>query len=246
MGIILSSGLLGFSKKPQIKNFKNSLDEWIGSLYRVRVISLDVTGTLVDGRPIKHFWDALIPAAYARKHRISFKEAFSHVKQAYETISRDDVEWYLPEYWMRRLNIGDGVKELFEELRQMITFFPDVESTIVKLSSNYNMIVSSNLPIRLIEVILDDFKKYFSKLFSSVSTYSLPYKTAEFYSKVCSDTGFKPEEILHIGDNTLYDFVIPRLVGMRSILVKRYKRLIGDHEVSSLKQVLDKITGIDI
>lgn len=207
----------------------------------VEAVSLDVTGTLVDGRSVKYFWDVLIPSAYARKHRVPFEKALSHVKHMYGTISPDDVRWYLPEYWMKRLGIEGSVEELLKELKPFITIFPDVEPVIVELSSNHSLIVSSNLPVLLLETVLDDFKKYFLRIFSSVSTYSLPRKTAEFYVKVCSDAGFKPREVLHVGDNFMYDFLIPRFVGMESLIIKRFKPPRRKHEVSSLKQVLDGI-----
>lgn len=50
-------------------------------------------------------------------------------------ISQDDVRWYLLEYWSKVLNIKKGSKGLLEELRSKITFFYEVESAIIKLSS---------------------------------------------------------------------------------------------------------------
>ncbi|MEM3712729.1 MAG: hypothetical protein QXR97_04240, partial [Thermoproteota archaeon] len=73
-------------------------------MHNVKVVSLDVTGTLVEGRSVKYFWDVLIPTVYARKHRVPFEKALQYVKRAYTTISPDDVKWYLPEYWIKRLN----------------------------------------------------------------------------------------------------------------------------------------------
>jgi len=113
----------------------------------VKTVSLDVTGTIVDGRAIKYFWDFLIPMAYAREHNIPFEKAFNHVKNTYMTVSPDDVKWYLPEYWIRRLNIREGVEKLLAELKPMVTVFPDVEPVIVELSRDHNLIVSSNLPM---------------------------------------------------------------------------------------------------
>ncbi|MEM2931049.1 MAG: HAD family hydrolase, partial [Thermoproteota archaeon] len=208
---------------------------------QVRMVSLDVTGTLVDGGSVKHFWDRLIPAAYAAENNISFQEAFSHVERRYSMISPDDIRWYLPEYWLRELNISMSFERLLEELRPKIIFFPDVEPVITRLSSACFLIVSSNLPSRLLHFILDDFKDCFSKVFSSVSTYSLPHKTAEFYAKVCSETGFSPHEVLHVGDNRIYDLLIPRIIGMKSLMIRRYSDPKQDCEVNGLEQVLDRV-----
>jgi FMN phosphatase YigB (HAD superfamily) len=208
----------------------------------VKVVSLDVTGTLVDGRSVKHFWDSLIPAAYASRNNISFEEASSYVKQQYRMVSDEDLRWYLPEYWVEKLNIGKSCEELLKELKLKVTVFPDVEPAIVRLSSDYSLIVSSNLPKGFLEIVLGDLRKYFSKIFSSVSTYSLPHKTAEFYTRVCWEMSVSPGEVLHIGDNTMYDYLVPRVIGMKSLLVRRYDSPRQSHEVSSLEQVLDRIS----
>lgn len=205
---------------------------------QLKAVSLDVTGTLVDEETVKRFWDRLIPAAYAAENSIPFQEAFSYVKQRYGSISPDDIRWYLPEYWLRELNISISFEKLLEELRPKIIFFPDVKPIIAKLSSACFLIVSSNLPSGLLQFILGDFKDCFSRIFSSVSTYSMPHKTAEFYVKVCSETGFSPHEVLHVGDNRIYDLLIPRFIGMKSLLIRRYGEPRKDYEVSGLEQVL--------
>lgn len=210
-------------------------------MYMVKVVSLDVTGTIVDGRSVKHFWDSLIPAAYASKNNISFEEAFSYVKQRYSMVGNEDLRWYLPEYWIEKLDIGKSYEELLEELKPKVTVFPDVEPAIFKLSSAYSLIVSSNLPRGFLEIMLGDLRKYFSKIFSSVSTYSLPHKTAEFYIRICRDISVPPGEVLHVGDNMMYDYFVPRVVGIKSLLVRRYDSPRRSHEVSSLGQVLDRI-----
>ncbi|MEM2087962.1 MAG: HAD family hydrolase [Thermoproteota archaeon] len=208
----------------------------------VKVVSLDVTGTLVDGRSVKYFWDSLIPSTYASRNNISFEEAFSYVKQRYSMVSDEDLRWYLPEYWIEKLNIEKSCEELLEELKSKVTVFPDVEPAIIRLSSDYSLIVSSNLPRVFLKIVLGDLEKYFSRIFSSVSTYSLPHKTAEFYSRVCRDMGVSPGEVLHVGDNMMYDYVVPRVMGMRSLLIRRYTSPRQSYEVGSLEDVLDRLT----
>lgn len=156
-------------------------------------------------------------------------------------VSNEDLRWYLPEYWIEKLDIGKSYEELLKELKPKITVFPDVEPAIVKLSSDYSLIVSSNLPREFLEMTLGDLKKYFSRIFSSVSTYSLPRKTAEFYSRVCWTMNVPPREVLHVGDNMMYDYMVPRVIGMGSLLIRRYDSPRQSYEVSSLEQVLDRI-----
>ncbi|MEM2050711.1 MAG: HAD family hydrolase [Thermoproteota archaeon] len=208
---------------------------------KVKAVSLDVTGTLVEGRSVKRFWDHLIPAAYASEKHISFNEAYTRVKKKYSMVSRDDVKWYLPEYWLRELNINMSLENLLEEFRRGVAFFPDVAPTVKRLSSQYVLIVSSNLSSILLQTILRDFKEHFSRVFSSVSTYCLPYKTAEFYAKVCSETGFSPGEFLHVGDSKTYDFLVPRIIGMDSILVKRYSNPEQQYEAESLEKIFSSV-----
>ncbi|MGQ9595987.1 MAG: HAD family hydrolase [Thermoproteota archaeon] len=207
----------------------------------IKVVSLDVTGTLIDGRSIKHFWDLLIPKVYADENHVPFEEAFSYVKQKYGMISQDDVRWYLLEYWSKVLNIKKGSKELLEELRSKITFFYEVESAIIKLSSHYDLIISSNLPKEFLDIVLNDLRKHIVRSFSSVSDYHLPHKTAEFYAKVCSEMNVRPYQVLHVGDNRIYDYVIPKAIGMDSLLIKRYGNPNHEYEIKSLDQIVDRI-----
>ncbi|MGQ9479296.1 MAG: HAD family hydrolase [Thermoproteota archaeon] len=207
----------------------------------IKTVSFDVTGTLVGGVSVKRFWDAIIPMTYAKENNISFEEAFSYVSRKYRMLSPNDIRWYLPEYWLDELKIRRNLAEMLDELKTDVKVFPEVESILNKLRSDYGLIVSSNLPRKILDITLGNLKKYFFGIFSSISTYSIPFKNAEFYSKVCSDIGLKPAEVLHVGDNKIYDLMVPRVIGMKSLLVNRYRDLRQDYEVKDLEQVLDKL-----
>lgn len=80
----------------------------------LRVVSFDMGGTFIDFYCADHVWNAAIPQLYARKNDMSFKEARNHVLREYGRISRNDIRWYLPEYWFRYFNLDEDPMEVFK------------------------------------------------------------------------------------------------------------------------------------
>ena len=52
------------------------------------------------------------------------------------------------------------------------------------------------------------------------SEYALTKRTGNLFKKVLELEGVKANEVLHIGDNLRSDVIRPRLIGMKSVLVK--------------------------
>ncbi|MEM0083743.1 MAG: hypothetical protein QW102_04395, partial [Candidatus Nezhaarchaeales archaeon] len=67
----------------------------------IKVISLDVTGTLVSEKFVDSFWLELIPKLFAERHDISIDEAKRVVYLSYDRIGRNDIRWYIPSYWFK-------------------------------------------------------------------------------------------------------------------------------------------------
>ena len=89
---------------------------------------------------------------------------------------------------------------------------------------NFKIILTTNLTSEFINEIihkLADNNIRVWKVFSCVSDYMLPKKNELFYAKVISMVNVEPYEILHVGDNEIYDYLIPTSLGMNALLIKR-------------------------
>ena len=55
------------------------------------------------------------------------------------------------------------------------------------------------------------------------SEYALTKRTGKLFKKVLEDLEFvSPDEVLHIGDNLRSDWIRPKLIGMKTILVRTH------------------------
>jgi len=189
---------------------------------RIRVISFDLTGTLVTEEFVDYFWLELIPQLFAKKHNLSLSEAKRIVYSGYDEIGSQDIRWYMPQYWFERFGLEIDVLNALQMVKNRVVFYPDVEDTLRLLSGKYEIVISSNLSREFISVVLEAFDfRGFKAIFSCVSDLGLTAKTAEFYKFVSSRLGVPASNILHIGDDPEKDFENPLKAGMRAILVIR-------------------------
>lgn len=79
----------------------------------LKVVSFDVSGTLIDFYYAEYVWNDAVPQLYARKKGISFGEAKDYVLREYDRIGSNDIRWYLPEYWFRHFNLDENPIEVF-------------------------------------------------------------------------------------------------------------------------------------
>ena len=189
---------------------------------RIRIISFDLTGTLVTEEFVDYFWLELIPQLFAKRHSVNLDEAKRIVYSSYDEIGSQDIRWYTPQYWFERFDLGLDVSSALQMVKNKVVFYPDVEDALRLLSGRYEVVISSNLSREFIDVILEVLKfRGFKAIFSCVSDLGLTTKTAEFYRFVSSKLGIPASDILHVGDDPEKDFENPLKAGMRAILVIR-------------------------
>ncbi|RLF07291.1 MAG: HAD family hydrolase [Thermoprotei archaeon] len=189
---------------------------------RIRIISFDLTGTLVTEEFVDYFWLELIPQLFAKRHSVNLDEAKRIVYSSYDEIGSQDIRWYTPQYWFERFDLGLDVSSALQMVKNKVVFYPDVEDALRLLSGRYEVVISSNLSREFIDVILEGLKfRGFKAIFSCVSDLGLTTKTAEFYRFVSSKLGIPASDILHVGDDPEKDFENPLKAGMRAILVIR-------------------------
>jgi FMN phosphatase YigB (HAD superfamily) len=185
-----------------------------------RVVSLDFSGTLVTEDYLEYFWKEVIPKAYSIKEGISLKEAKSKVFEEYGKVSKDDINWYLPNYWLNKLGINNSLSELVAQSLVALRFYEDALSFIEKVKNKYTLIVASGVSSSLMLPALSTLKVKFYRVYSSTDMFFVG-KPPSFYNFILEDLKILPSQIIHIGDDKLNDVENPMKVGIRSYLIDR-------------------------
>ena len=209
------------------------------------VISFDVGDTLVTYHYLEYVWNKEIPSLYAENTGVGYEEAEGFVLREYDRIGPNDIGWYLPEYWFDHLHLDQDPMEVFSSHVDKIRFYPEVPSVLKSLKSKYDLIIASGIPINLVEIMMKDFRTYFKRIFSPVTDLQQVNKTAEFYENVCEALGIKPSAMIHVGDDVLHDFEIPRTVGISSFLLDRTGEKTGECVIRNLRELEDHMISID-
>ena len=174
--------------------------------------------------------------------KVTLQKAKDHVLKEYDRIGPNDIRWYSPEFWFRHFKIDSKPEETFKTNAGKIRFYPEVASTIEKLSHKYPLIISSGIPTKYIEIAIQRFTHYFSGLFSPISDIQTTKKNEIFYIHVCRSLSIKPSSLVHIGDDYEYDYVSPRKIGAKSIFLDRNGEKPGKHVIRDLTE-LDEPLG---
>ncbi len=208
---------------------------------RIKVVSFDLDGTIVKRKAVDFFWLELVPRVVAEKMKVDISYSKTLVYEEYEKIGENDIRWYLPRYWAERFGFTDRLDEMLRETQRMMEVYPDVEETIHYLySEGYTLIIASNAAREFIEMSLKslgDLSSFFKAVFSCVSDFHIPRKNEKFYMHICSLLKVSPSEIVHIGDNPIYDYDVPLKVGFKALLLAREGSLKREKTIRSLTEL---------
>ncbi len=202
-----------------------------------KTISFDVDGTLVKPEFNDLIWREVMPKLYARKNKIEIEEAKEFIEGEYDKIGEYDLRWYSLAFWLDYFRLDLREKEILGEYAGKVSLYPDVLSTLEKLSKNYQLVIASCMGNDFIDIKLRkrNIKKYFKQVFSAVSI-GLIKKEESFYLTLCSSLAIKPNELIHIGDHYEFDYLVPREVGIRAFYLDRNS---GKQKVN-----LDRVKGL--
>ncbi|MEM0335759.1 MAG: HAD family hydrolase [Thermofilum sp.] len=191
---------------------------------RLRVVSLDLDGTLVSRNYVDYFWLELVPQLYSERWGVPLEESKKLVFQAYEEIGPGDIRWYRPSYWFERFGFPDKLSWALSRAGELVFLYEDAARFLRRLSGKVELVISTSASREFIEVVFQrvpELSKYISRVFSSSSDFSLAGKPPEFFLRVMEKLGAKAEEVVHIGDDEVHDYENPRKVGIRAFLVTR-------------------------
>ncbi len=189
---------------------------------QIELISFDAEGTVVTPDFSQAIWHEAIPALYAQKNGLDLALAKSRIREEYDTIGDQRLEWYDIEYWFNYLGLGSS-EPVIESCLSKIAYYPEVTEVLASLAREYRLIVASGTPTELLSFLLRDIEPYFVRVFSSVSHYE-QLKSPNFYLKICEEMGVKPGQVIHVGDNWQFDFLNARQAGITAFYIDRLGR----------------------
>jgi len=209
----------------------------------LKIVSFDMNGTLTQDRFIELIWGEGVPGLYSLVKRIPLEEAKEYVFREYERVGEKRKEWYDIKYWFRFFGLGADWKGLLKSFEHEIKPFPEVPSVLKELSKDYKLIVTTNASEEFIDIELGatELKDYFDNIFSSTSDFGEVKKTPDVYLKVCQILDIKPEEMVHVGDHRLFDFITPQELGIRSFYLDRDEKEKGEFIVHDLREFYQKL-----
>ena len=209
----------------------------------IRVISLDMDGTLVNSRFVDKVWMEGMPMLYAEKTGLDFPVAKSYVVGEYMKIGSDKLEWYDLLYWIERFGLKVGKDELLQMYEDEIETYPEVQEVLDLLADSYELVVTSNAAREFIDIELEGLSDYFSETFSATSDFREVKKSPLIYGTVCAHMGAKPFEVLHIGDHYNYDYESPLEAGLDALFLDRKGERSGREVVGDLREAIELIDG---
>lgn len=201
----------------------------------IRVVSFDLDGTLVTQKFGDMVWNHGIPLEFSKKYGIPFDEARRIILTEYASVGDENPLWYDIDYWVKRFGLDVTVKELLNRYEEFIELREGVIETLRDLKGRFNLILSSNASRVFVEKELSytGLKRFFDFSFSATSDFGMVKKDARFFRKILEILNLREDEMIHIGDNKIFDFHVPASIGIRSILVeegKSLKEVISDCE----------------
>jgi putative hydrolase of the HAD superfamily len=211
---------------------------------RIRYVSFDLDGTLVDEAFADAVWLEAIPRLYARRWGVDPSEARDVVLGYYDGVGDGALEWYDIAYWFRRFDLGGKWQDLLEQHSHLIRVYPEVHEVLDQLGRQFPLVIVSNAAREFVEVEMKRGKLngYFQRTISATSDFRSVKNTHDFYVQVCEILGTAPGEIVHVGDHWQFDYEVPRGMGIRAYVVDRRGERNGPDAIKDLAS-LEAILG---
>ena len=205
----------------------------------IKIVSFDLDGTLTKPCFADRYWLEGVPGVYAKEKGIPLEKAKTLLLKEYNHVGKERIEWYDPEYWFKKFGINYSWRRLIHDYKNMIAPYPDALPTLEVLEKKYTLVVISNAKREFIEIQLREtgFNRFFTHVFSSVSDFGMVKKNKGVYKRVCSMLSIKEEDMLHVGDDPLFDYEIPKSIGVKAVYLDRRKNSNGENIIYSLNSL---------
>jgi putative hydrolase of the HAD superfamily len=203
-----------------------------------KVISFDLDGTLIDWTFADSLWFEGISKCYAERWGLSQEEALREIRRRYDGVGLERTEWYDINYWWREFELGGRWRDLVERCRSNVRTYPEVHEVLEELHRRFELIVITNGMRELAEVEVEQagLKGYFDRMFSATSDFGLVKKTGKFYLDIMKVLGISPQEVVHVGDNWVFDYLAAREAGIKAFFLDRDGKQEGKFVVKDLRE----------
>ncbi|MFB6291416.1 MAG: HAD family hydrolase [Candidatus Bipolaricaulia bacterium] len=190
---------------------------------KIELVSFDADGTIVKDSYVNKFWFEELPKLFAEKKGVGFAEARETLKNYYDEVGDKDLRWYKPGYWFKRFDIEKEPEEVIEKIQvpENVGYYGDALEITEKLSGDYRLIVTSNAPRIFLDYALKKIESRFSEIFSCVTDFGKVKKNAKVYQKVLDQLDVKPGQVVHVGDHWVFDYKVPRKLGINTFYIDR-------------------------
>ena len=202
----------------------------------IKVVSFDVEGTMVTTDFSYAIWFEMIPQRYAERWGLSFAEATRKIKQEYDSLGDQHIDWYDVQYWFTRFDLGQADIAM-EGLQPRVKYYPETKEVLKKLYGVYKLSVASGSPRPFLKHLLRDIEHHFSAVYSSTTDFQ-QVKTVEFWAGMCRDLDVEPGQVVHIGDHRQFDFLEPASIGIRAYHLDRDRKAGDTESLQSLTELV--------
>lgn len=203
-----------------------------------RIVSFDLDGTLIDWTFANSLWFEGISKCYAERWKLSQEEALREIMRRYDGVGIERLEWYDINYWWKEFDFGGSWRKLLEQCKSNVRVYPEVHEVLEELHRRFKIMVITNGARELAEVEIEQagLNDYIEWMFSATSDFGLVKKTGAFYSDILKTIGALPPEVVHVGDNWVFDYLAPREAGIRAFFLDRDGKQSGEFVVRDLRE----------
>lgn len=194
----------------------------------IKVLSIDLQGTLSNSNFSDYFWLEFLPQKYSEKYNVSLSFAKETLKNKFLEYGKYNILYYDDKYWSNYLEFNT-----LEELEkfniqptinnELYEFINSIEIPKIIISTTTNLFIEYELKSKI-----NDFKK----IYSCVDYFNVGGKTKDVFLSICEELNVKPNEVLHIGDSKTMDVENAQQAGVNAILY--------ENDINKLKEEMKK------
>jgi len=215
---------------------------------KIKVISFDLDGTLINYRFVDSVWFEGIPRLYSVEKGVSLDDARKAVEREYDEVGKERLEWYDLHYWIRRFGLNVDGQELLRRFENRIETYPEAPKVLEQLKRRGSrLVIVTNARREFVELELEKagIEDYFERIFSSTSDFGMIKKTVNLYQRVCDTLEISPQEMIHVGDDWNFDFDVPRRLGILAFYLDRTGKHKGELIIHSLEELNKKLQRLE-